>query len=87
MKLSITMEGGVIQSIDADEPAEIVIYYCPINVSGAMHEGEKIFKSIEDDDCLIEVWATGKTAKDRIYSTTIYDHAIKQMVRAKGSRL
>ena len=27
MKLSITIEGGMIQSVDADEPVEIVIHF------------------------------------------------------------
>ena len=84
MKLSITIEDGLIQSIDADEPVDIVIYFFGDDMSDLQDDdGERTFKSINGDDCCIHVVGEGQTAEECEHAARIYDHAIKQ-VESRG---
>jgi hypothetical protein len=80
MKLSITIEDGVIQSVDADEPVKIVVYFFGDDMSDLRDDaGEQTFKSMDGDDCCIHVVGVGQTAEEREYAARIYDHAMKQV--------
>ena len=84
MKLSITIEGGMIQSVHADEPVEIAVHFFGDDMSDLRDgAGEQTFKSMDGDDCCIHVVAVGQTAEDREYAARIYDHAIRQVKDAK----
>ena len=84
MKISITIEGGMIQSVDADEPVEIVIYFFGDDMHDLRDDDdEQTYKSFNGDDCCIHIIGEGQTAEEREHAARIYDHAIRQVEDAK----
>ena len=64
MQLSITLEDAVIQSVDADEPVEIVFHIFGDDMSDLRDDGEQTLKSTNGDDCCIHVVGEGQTAQE-----------------------
>ena len=53
MKLAISIKGGVLQSIEADEPVGFVVYFYDDQLADVIGPGRPIFKSVEGNDCAI----------------------------------
>ena len=83
MKLAISIKGGVLQSIEADEPVGFVVYFYDDQLADVIGPGRPIFKSVEGNDCAIVICAAGWTPESREYAAKLFDHAIKQVEGAQ----